>query len=88
MRGRQLYRGEYYIPGIGDVSDVESKCFEIVLPVNYFYKGDIISLEDGLSYEVVSVPRSLNKWYQRLLRWLSCGKLFKDIHTYKVRLKK
>jgi hypothetical protein len=70
------------------ISNIEPECFEIKLQLNYFDKGDIITLENEVNYEVVDTPRTYTKWYQRLLRWLSRGKWCKNVYTYKVKLKK
>jgi hypothetical protein len=66
-----------------DFSSLQDKSgnFEIKIDADYFKQNDILI---SVTYEakVISAPKKIDKWWMKVLRFLTFGKYFKPYWVY------
>lgn len=70
-----------------DTPGKEGTLFRLLLQPNIFKKNDIIDSYDGVKLRILSTPTTkYNKWYWKILNWLTFGYFFNVEYTYTVKI--
>ena len=65
----------------------ERKKFKIQLDRNWFEPDDILTDTNGVKVKVTRKPKTkYNKWYHKLIRWITFGYCFQKEYSYTVKL--
>jgi hypothetical protein len=70
-----------------DTPGKEGTTFKLLLNPNAFKKNDIIESSEGVELKVLSTPTiRYNKWYWKILNWLTFKYFFNVDYTYTVKI--